>query len=556
MAIIKCPECGHQISEKATVCPSCGVEIAGKITKCLGCGEVFFIDMGLCPHCYRPYAGPKKTETEEQKEEQVEEAIGQKSIMTETPRDDEKNDTLLEEDRETQKETEAFDPETTSADESETEEDKPAQETAEENVHADDNNDEEAEDQYIDTDGEQLEKPVHEADEEERVATSKKNYIPVVVSLAITALIAAVCFYFYQDTKMSRETEAFDLAMKSQDVHQLNSFLRNFTDASAEHKAAINEKIASITKEEEALSLSLVTRDKSKLKRYLVDYPDSPQKQKILSMIDSIDWEEALKTNTKAAYDQYIAEHATGLFIKEAKDKVTVKVLVASAEDEAMAKSLFREFFLSVNGNDASRLAPTLGPEISSFMGTEKASNGQVIDWMKRQHGDDVSSVIWKLNHDYKITKREQGGSKNYDIVFTAKQTIVHKDGRATSENFRITSGVTGNNKISSMNMSKYVPQSSPAPSSSTNTTQAKPATASSKPSSSASSSGQSKAKTTQSSSPKPKDNNVKSASSNSQSKPKSSTTQSKPASKTQASAKKDTPKQDKNSSQSGNTKK
>jgi hypothetical protein len=48
----------------------------------------------------------------------------------------------------------------------------------------------------------------------------------------------------------------------------------------------------------------------------------------------------------------------------------------------------------------------------------------------------------------------------------------------------------------------------------------------------------------------------VKSASSNSQSKPKSSTTQSKPASKTQASAKKDTPKQDKNSSQSGNTKK
>ena len=31
MAIIKCPECGHEISDKAPFCPSCGVPIAGKV---------------------------------------------------------------------------------------------------------------------------------------------------------------------------------------------------------------------------------------------------------------------------------------------------------------------------------------------------------------------------------------------------------------------------------------------------------------------------------------------------------------------------------------------
>lgn len=41
--IIKCPECGHQISDKAPVCPSCGVEIAGKIVRCPNCGEIHFI---------------------------------------------------------------------------------------------------------------------------------------------------------------------------------------------------------------------------------------------------------------------------------------------------------------------------------------------------------------------------------------------------------------------------------------------------------------------------------------------------------------------------------
>ena len=31
MAIIKCPECGNPVSDKAPFCPKCGVEIAGKI---------------------------------------------------------------------------------------------------------------------------------------------------------------------------------------------------------------------------------------------------------------------------------------------------------------------------------------------------------------------------------------------------------------------------------------------------------------------------------------------------------------------------------------------
>lgn len=53
MAIIKCPECGHQISDKAPVCPSCGVEIAGKIVKCQYCGEVYLRNDGVCPHCHK-----------------------------------------------------------------------------------------------------------------------------------------------------------------------------------------------------------------------------------------------------------------------------------------------------------------------------------------------------------------------------------------------------------------------------------------------------------------------------------------------------------------------
>lgn len=52
MAIIKCPECGHQVSSLAETCPSCGVSIAGNILKCPECGGVMLRAQDICPNCY------------------------------------------------------------------------------------------------------------------------------------------------------------------------------------------------------------------------------------------------------------------------------------------------------------------------------------------------------------------------------------------------------------------------------------------------------------------------------------------------------------------------
>jgi len=53
MAIIKCPECGHQISDKAETCPVCGVRISGNIVKCPHCGNVYLKGQALCPVCHQ-----------------------------------------------------------------------------------------------------------------------------------------------------------------------------------------------------------------------------------------------------------------------------------------------------------------------------------------------------------------------------------------------------------------------------------------------------------------------------------------------------------------------
>lgn len=52
MAMIKCPECGHAVSDKAPVCPCCGIEIAGHIIQCPQCGNIYLKNEPECPNCH------------------------------------------------------------------------------------------------------------------------------------------------------------------------------------------------------------------------------------------------------------------------------------------------------------------------------------------------------------------------------------------------------------------------------------------------------------------------------------------------------------------------
>lgn len=53
MALINCPECGRQMSDKAEACPHCGMP-AGKLATCSECGKELPIGAKECPNCGCP----------------------------------------------------------------------------------------------------------------------------------------------------------------------------------------------------------------------------------------------------------------------------------------------------------------------------------------------------------------------------------------------------------------------------------------------------------------------------------------------------------------------
>lgn len=50
MALIKCPECGKEISDTAENCPNCGYHFE-KTKFCKFCGEKIPVDSVVCPKC-------------------------------------------------------------------------------------------------------------------------------------------------------------------------------------------------------------------------------------------------------------------------------------------------------------------------------------------------------------------------------------------------------------------------------------------------------------------------------------------------------------------------
>lgn len=50
MALVKCPECGREVSDTAANCPNCGAPLNNK-KFCKFCGELIDTDCVVCPKC-------------------------------------------------------------------------------------------------------------------------------------------------------------------------------------------------------------------------------------------------------------------------------------------------------------------------------------------------------------------------------------------------------------------------------------------------------------------------------------------------------------------------
>lgn len=394
MAIIKCPECGHQTSDKAPVCPSCGVEIAGKITKCPYCGEIYFKNEVVCPHCHKAV----EYDIEKEDTSQIQENI---------------NDTA------TSKELTVSDVNTTIT----------------ETTNNNDNND--------NNDGN---------------INKKNNKTTLIVSIIIAVVVLGTCLYFYNNAKNDKEQEEYEFAMRSDDPTVLQTYLNNFKDAPQEHLDSITAHLERLYKQDQDWTNALVSGSKVALTDYLATHPDSPHRQEALEKIDSIDWEQAVKLNTTDAYQMYVDAHSDGAHYEEAMIALKkIKSGEVSADERLMISSIFHNFFVCINSKDANNLTSNIS-EYINFLGKQNATKSDIVSFMNKLYKDDVENMVWSIPGSYDIQKKEIGDEQyEYNTTFMAEQKVKKTDGNETVNVYRINAKVDPDGKITELSMTRIV---------------------------------------------------------------------------------------------------
>lgn len=377
MAIIKCPECGHPVSDKAPTCPTCGVEIVGKTITCANCGTTYFKDQAICPNCHCP--NPLNAAT--------------------SPLPSIQNATLSQESNSTQSTSE------------------------------------------------------HESSTSEK----KNNRFIWIISFVIALIICGTLYYFYHSASQQQEEEAYEYAMKSNDPDVLQSYLETYKDADQAHIDSIMSHLNMLKTLDTEWTNAIVSGSKEAIEAYLQKYPNSPYRQEAWNKIDSIDWQIAKKADTAEAYQTYLDEHTDGSHIEEAENAMKkAKSRDLQPEESQMVSSLFRKFFQSINTRNEDGLTATCEDVLSSLLGKPAATKSDVLTFMNKLYKEDITNMVWRINDDYQIKKREVGDEEyEYQVVFTARQEVSRNDGSTQEGNFKISATVSPDGKISAFNMAR-----------------------------------------------------------------------------------------------------
>lgn len=403
MAIIKCPECGRQISDKAPTCPNCGVEIAGKIIKCPHCGEIYFSSQEMCPNCHEiASAGPAAPVTPAA------------PVNPPTPPT----------------------PPTPPV--------PPVRQTP---MAAGNGGNGYGNGKYGNN-------PENEAQQKAK----KKNARSIlIISLVFSVLVCGILYYFYDNANRNKEEEAYEYAMQSSDPMVLQSYLDTYKDAEEAHRDSIMAHLEMLKSIDQDWTNALVSGSKQALEDYLQKYPNSPHKQEAWNKIDSIDWNVAKAADNVQAYQAYLDAHADGAHIEEAENAMKkAKSRDLQPEEKQMVSGLFRQFFQSINSHNADGLSATCEDILSSLLGKTSATKADVVTFMDKLYKDNVANMNWHINNDYQIKKREVGEEDyEYQVQFSAVQNLDLTDGSKKQNNFKINAVVSPAGKVSSFNMNQ-----------------------------------------------------------------------------------------------------
>lgn len=398
--IIKCPECGHQVSDKAPICPSCGVEIAGHLIKCSYCGEIYLKEDAVCPNCHHSAS--------------TDNSVNEDDVKTEPVKDDSQNNGDY-------SEAETSSVELVVSAESIEEEPRldgtPTQDTL--TIESPSNDTEVSTDDVI-----------------VKPESKNNNHTPLFVSLLIALVICAVLLFFYKRGNDNHEAEEYKIALKSNNRQVMEQYLEDYPNAPLIHINSIRDLLKQTQQNNDEWGRVIQQNTIASYKAYLETHPNTPYKNEILKRVEELYWNEVVNQNTEAAYLGYREKYPKGIHVKEADEKLKIMLdNTSTPSEEKVAVSAVRQFLQGLNSKSTSKIEGVTASSFN-FLGAGGATIADVSKYMREKlYQADVKEITWQLGTVLNATTdKSDDGTTVQKITIPARLEIVREGGKGSNK--------------------------------------------------------------------------------------------------------------------------
>lgn len=293
MSLIKCPECGHQVSSKAPTCPNCGVAIQNNIKRCPVCNGLALMDAEECPHCHAHFL-VQKDEEKPGSTVMAPAAVLPPAHDSEEPAHSNQPVGFF-----------AAVPETPASTE-----------------------------------------PPQTPASPQPPATPKKKSSPWWLLILIIILVAVGgFFYFGHQLHEATEEKDYESLHGCTEIENYQDFINRYPDS--RHIESVKTRLKELQRIEDEWHTACSAQDSHKLMEFIEKNPTSVHKSMALFKIDSLDWIEADRKGTAAAYSYYIEIHEDGEHVSQAyieRDRASVREARARLDSINAAQDALRDF--------------------------------------------------------------------------------------------------------------------------------------------------------------------------------------------------------------------
>ena len=398
--IIKCPECGHQVSDKAPICPSCGVEIAGHLIKCSYCGEIYLKEDAVCPNCHHSAS--------------TDNSVSEDDVKTEPVKDDSQNN----------------------GDYSEAETSSVELVVSAESIEEEPRLDGTPTQDTLTIESPSSDAEVSTDDVIVKPESKNNNHTPLFVSLLIALVICAVLLFFYKRGNDNHEAEEYKIALKSNNRQVMEQYLEDYPNAPLIHINSIRDLLKQTQQNNDEWGRVIQQNTIASYKAYLETHPNTPYKNEILKRVEELYWNDVVNQNTEAAYLGYREKYPKGIHVKEADEKLKIMLdNTSTPSEEKVAVSAVRQFLQGLNSKSTSKIEGVTASSFN-FLGAGGATIADVSKYMREKlYQADVKEITWQLGTVLNATTdKSDDGTTVQKITIPARLEIVREGGKGSNK--------------------------------------------------------------------------------------------------------------------------